>query len=179
VTLIAGKVPPPFMTNGTMSREGFFKGNNFSISRQEPNQALRLKEEVIVANYQHYAATATGHRGEASPPTAPRAGYEKGSTTKSAVASTSAATATGIAWEYFDEQSYIAGDALKSGEDAYERNKFNQAASDRLASDRDVPDTRGAHCRARQWPAEALPDTSVIITFHNEARSALLRTVVR
>ncbi|KAG8310125.1 Polypeptide N-acetylgalactosaminyltransferase 2 [Homalodisca vitripennis] len=48
----------------------------------------------------------------------------------------------GIAWNYFDERGYVAGGGLRLGEDPYNRNKFNQAASDRLASNRDIPDTR-------------------------------------
>ena len=68
---------------------------------------------------------------------------------------------------------------VHEGEDAYSRNKFNQAASDRLASNRAIPDTRSTQCKARGWPDEELPETSVIITFHNEARSTLLRTIVR
>ena len=44
--------------------------------------------------------------------------------------------------EYFDEATYIAKTQLQPGEDAYRRNKFNQAASDGLTSNRDIPDTR-------------------------------------
>ena len=44
--------------------------------------------------------------------------------------------------EFLDESAYIAAGALKPGADAYSRNKFNQAESDRLASNRGVPDTR-------------------------------------
>lgn len=43
---------------------------------------------------------------------------------------------------FFDAAGYVAGATLKPGEDAYAKNKFNQAASDRLASNRDIPDTR-------------------------------------
>lgn len=42
----------------------------------------------------------------------------------------------------FDERGYVAGGTLRPGEDAYAKNKFNQAASDRLASNRHIPDTR-------------------------------------
>lgn len=46
-------------------------------------------------------------------------------------------------WQYFDEKSYIRGNALREGEDPYARNKFNQQASDLLPSNREIPDTRG------------------------------------
>ena len=84
-----------------------------------------------------------------------------------------------IDWQYFDEKAYIESKLVKDGEDAYAKNKFNQAASDQLASNRAIPDTRSGQCKAREWPSRNLPETSVIITFHNEARSTLLRTIVR
>lgn len=43
---------------------------------------------------------------------------------------------------FFDENSYISGGALKSNEDPYGRNKFNQFVSDRIKSNRFIPDTR-------------------------------------
>ncbi|XP_028163845.1 polypeptide N-acetylgalactosaminyltransferase 2-like [Ostrinia nubilalis] len=76
---------------------------------------------------------------------------------------------------YFDEGGYVAGGLRDS--DPYVRNRFNQAASDNLPSNRPVPDTRNAMCRLKKYDDD-LPQTSVIITFHNEARSTLLRTVV-
>lgn len=86
---------------------------------------------------------------------------------------------TGVEWRYFDETAFIQGNTLQAGEDAYARNKFNQAASDKVASNRDVPDTRSGACKAKVWEEEQhFPPTSVIITFHNEARSTLLRTIV-
>ncbi|XP_018025197.1 polypeptide N-acetylgalactosaminyltransferase 2 [Hyalella azteca] len=80
--------------------------------------------------------------------------------------------------EFLDEKAYIRAATVKPGADAYSRNKFNQAESDRLASNRAIPDTRNAMCRSITWDHLSLPATSVIITFHNEARSTLLRTVV-
>ena len=82
-----------------------------------------------------------------------------------------------VHWQDFAEKSYIAGDSLKVGEDKYARNKFNQEASDKIPSNRKIPDTRSSACKALDWKTE-LEATSVIITFHNEARSTLLRTIV-
>jgi polypeptide N-acetylgalactosaminyltransferase len=59
-------------------------------------------------------------------------------------------------------------------------NKFNLLASDKVALNRSVPDVRKATCRVRDFRkggALTLPDASVVIVFHNEAWSTLLRTV--
>ncbi|CAK1549245.1 unnamed protein product [Leptosia nina] len=82
---------------------------------------------------------------------------------------------TGSTGKYFDEAGYVTGGAKDN--DPYVRNRFNQVASDALPSNRGVPDTRNAMCRLKKYDDD-LPQTSVIITFHNEARSTLLRTIV-
>uniref|UniRef100_A0A4W4E688 Polypeptide N-acetylgalactosaminyltransferase n=1 Tax=Electrophorus electricus TaxID=8005 RepID=A0A4W4E688_ELEEL len=80
-------------------------------------------------------------------------------------------------WQDFDQDLYVGATVVRPGQDPYARNKFNQVESDKLRMDRNVPDTRHEHCRHKQWRTD-LPSSSVVITFHNEARSALLRTVV-
>ncbi|XP_064623435.1 polypeptide N-acetylgalactosaminyltransferase 2-like [Lineus longissimus] len=82
-----------------------------------------------------------------------------------------------VSWQYFDEKAYIDSKRVLPGEDAYKKNKFNQIASDNIKSNREVPDTRHPRCRSQEWQT-GLPPTSVIITYHNEARSTLLRTIV-
>ncbi|XP_035481462.2 polypeptide N-acetylgalactosaminyltransferase 10-like isoform X2 [Scophthalmus maximus] len=59
---------------------------------------------------------------------------------------------------------------------AYRENGFNIYVSDRISLNRSVPDIRHAACRQKLY-AEKLPNTSVIIPFHNEGWSSLLRTV--
>ncbi|OQV20577.1 Polypeptide N-acetylgalactosaminyltransferase 2 [Hypsibius exemplaris] len=83
-----------------------------------------------------------------------------------------------LPWSEFDVKAYLAATAVKPGEDGYVRNKFNQVASDEVAVDRSVPDTRQATCSSQNWKDGDLPSTSVVITFHNEARSTLVRTIV-
>ncbi|XP_040568461.1 polypeptide N-acetylgalactosaminyltransferase 2 [Lepeophtheirus salmonis] len=125
------------------------------------NQALRLKEEVIA-----------GGSLSASLPIST-------SILASSSSSSSLFLPASSSGMYFDQKSYIAGGSLRQGEDPYSRNKFNQAASDKLPSNRDIPDTRAALCRNKDWKEEVkgYSPTSIIITFHNEARSTLLRTI--
>ena len=47
-----------------------------------------------------------------------------------------------LQWQYFDERAYVDKTRLQPGQDAYARHKFNQGSSDRLLSNRNVPDTR-------------------------------------
>jgi len=134
---------------------------------EEENRALRLKEELlsgrdISANGMDAFSSASG------PDRLAPSGLQP-------------PDLTGVDWKYFSESAYITGNTLRAGEDAYARNKFNQAASDKITSNREVPDTRSGSCKALDWSSaiyETYPPTSVVITFHNEARSTLLRTIV-
>ncbi|XP_042186304.1 polypeptide N-acetylgalactosaminyltransferase 16-like [Oncorhynchus tshawytscha] len=76
----------------------------------------------------------------------------------------------------FDEKAYLLGKQLKAGDDPYRDHAFNLAESDRLGSERAIRDTRHYRCASVNYDAN-LPPTSIIITFHNEARSTLLRTI--
>lgn len=57
-------------------------------------------------------------------------------------------------------------------------NKFNVVVSDRININRTLPDVRKAACREKSYSITGLPDASVIIVFHNEAWSTLMRTIV-
>ncbi|XP_023817946.1 polypeptide N-acetylgalactosaminyltransferase 10 [Oryzias latipes] len=59
---------------------------------------------------------------------------------------------------------------------AYRENGFNIFVSDRISLNRSVPDIRHPNCKQKLY-AERLPNTSIIIPFHNEGWSSLLRTV--
>lgn len=56
-------------------------------------------------------------------------------------------------------------------------NKFNLLVSDRIPLNRSLPDARKESCKKLWYNVSALPDTSIVIVFHNEAWSTLLRTV--
>lgn len=59
----------------------------------------------------------------------------------------------------------------------YTINRFNLVASDKISVDRKLPDARKTACRKKEYDIKELPNTSVIIVFHNEAWSTLARTV--
>jgi polypeptide N-acetylgalactosaminyltransferase len=60
----------------------------------------------------------------------------------------------------------------------YEANQFNQYISDRLPLHRRAYDTRHVDClHEKYYPVSAMPTTSVVIVFYNEAWSTLMRTV--
>ncbi|KAL5017648.1 hypothetical protein ScPMuIL_007237 [Solemya velum] len=57
----------------------------------------------------------------------------------------------------------------------WENNAYNEYASDKISVHRTLPDIRHKGC-PREFPTD-LPDTSVIMCFHNEGWSALLRSI--
>ncbi|KAA0199892.1 Polypeptide N-acetylgalactosaminyltransferase [Fasciolopsis buskii] len=58
----------------------------------------------------------------------------------------------------------------------WEHHAFSQYASDRISVRRYMPDIRDEGCRTQKFSSD-LPKTAVIICFHNEAWSTLLRSV--
>lgn len=56
-------------------------------------------------------------------------------------------------------------------------NQFNLMASDLISVNRSLPDVRMEACKSKLYDKPLL-DTSIIIVFHNEAWSTLLRTVI-
>jgi len=55
-------------------------------------------------------------------------------------------------------------------------NQFNLMASDMISLNRSLADVRMDGCKDKKYP-QLLPTTSIVIVFHNEAWSTLLRTV--
>ncbi|CAN7985646.1 unnamed protein product, partial [Ixodes hexagonus] len=58
----------------------------------------------------------------------------------------------------------------------WDLNAFNQYISDMISLHRSLPDVRDSECKDEKY-GKNLPPTSVIVCFHNEAWSVLLRTV--
>lgn len=58
----------------------------------------------------------------------------------------------------------------------WEAHQFNEFVSDLISVNRSVPDPRSGYCQTQEYMPN-LPKTSVIIIFHNEAWSTLLRSV--
>eukprot|EP00047_Mylnosiga_fluctuans_P006706 m.248600 g.248600 ORF g.248600 m.248600 type:complete len:535 (+) comp15768_c0_seq1:20-1624(+) len=71
---------------------------------------------------------------------------------------------------------YVEEIPSRRSDDAYAMNAFNVHVSDKLPTNRAIPDTRPPDCASKSYLFD-LPRTSVIITFHNEARSTLYRSV--
>ncbi|GAB0095595.1 Polypeptide N-acetylgalactosaminyltransferase [Sergentomyia squamirostris] len=66
-------------------------------------------------------------------------------------------------------------DGLKNG--VFEEHYFNLTASNLLSSNRHLPDSRPPRCRDKEYVLNANKNVSVIVAFHNEAKSVLLRTI--
>ncbi|KAM8754864.1 polypeptide N-acetylgalactosaminyltransferase 6 [Acanthopagrus schlegelii] len=77
------------------------------------------------------------------------------------------------------QKDHMSPEENKEKEEGMTRHCFNQFASDRISLSRSLgDDTRPPECVERKFRrCPPLPTTSVIIVFHNEAWSTLLRTV--
>lgn len=128
------------------------------------NRALRLRGDLSTAGQytdsdplqqqhqsQFTASTSPAqqqHEQHKLPPHSPRLAGVAAVASASAAAALAAAGAPngervlGLGRDYFDEAGYIQRGILRSGEDPYTRNSFNQQASDALPSNRNIPDTR-------------------------------------
>ncbi|PAA63170.1 hypothetical protein BOX15_Mlig000326g1 [Macrostomum lignano] len=69
-----------------------------------------------------------------------------------------------------DEKNRLGYDAM------FTKEAFNRISSDRISLDRSLNDMRAMECRSISYPAD-LPTLSVVIIFHEEAWSSLMRTV--
>lgn len=67
-------------------------------------------------------------------------------------------------------------DLLKM-QQVFQINRFNLLASDRIPLNRTLPDVRRKRCQLLYKDYKSYPSASVIIVFHNEAWSTLMRTV--
>ncbi|XP_071477681.1 polypeptide N-acetylgalactosaminyltransferase 13-like [Diadema antillarum] len=67
-------------------------------------------------------------------------------------------------------------EALKN--EMFRINQFNLLASDMISVNRSLPDVRMDGCKRKTYPPlDQLPRTSIVIVFHNEAWSTLLRSI--
>ncbi|KAM6282691.1 polypeptide N-acetylgalactosaminyltransferase 15 [Porphyrio hochstetteri] len=69
-----------------------------------------------------------------------------------------------------------AGEGAAAGELGLETHGFNEALSERISLRRELPEVRHPLCLQQEYDS-SLPTASVIICFHDEAWSTLLRTV--
>lgn len=109
---------------------------NFFLHSQNENRALRLRDGVTVSHLMLAAAEES-----LSASTLPNININNNHI-GSLASYSSMDSAPRLSWDYFDEHGYIRRGGLRTGEDPYLRNRFNQQASDNLSSNRDIPDTR-------------------------------------
>lgn len=71
---------------------------------------------------------------------------------------------------------HIAPELETKQQELFKLNQFNLMASDMISLHRSLKDIRLEGCKTKKYN-KFLPDTSIVIVFHNEAWSTLLRTV--
>jgi len=70
----------------------------------------------------------------------------------------------------------IPSDQEEEKKEKFKINQFNLMASEMISLNRSLQDVRLSQCRSKVYPS-LLPTTSIVIVFHNEAWTTLLRTI--
>ena len=77
------------------------------------------------------------------------------------------------------ESSFIGGwdfNATSEKKEKFKIHQFNLLVSEMISVNRSLKDVRMEACKSKKYPA-SLPTTSVVIVFHNEAWTTLLRSI--
>jgi polypeptide N-acetylgalactosaminyltransferase len=74
------------------------------------------------------------------------------------------------------ERGKLLPDDIRKYDDGLEKNAFNVFASDLISKHRTLPDVRDEDCRKMKYKS-LLITASIVICFHNEAWSVLLRSI--
>ncbi|XP_063537230.1 polypeptide N-acetylgalactosaminyltransferase 3-like [Cydia strobilella] len=67
---------------------------------------------------------------------------------------------------------------LITARELYQLHSYNILVSDKISINRSLPDMRSDSCKSVEFNLDNLPTATVIIVFHNEAWSTLMRTVM-
>ncbi|XP_063365479.1 polypeptide N-acetylgalactosaminyltransferase 3-like [Cydia amplana] len=67
---------------------------------------------------------------------------------------------------------------LITARELYQLHSYNILVSDKISINRSLPDMRSDSCKSVEFDLDNLPTATVIIVFHNEAWSTLMRTVM-
>ncbi|XP_075980654.1 polypeptide N-acetylgalactosaminyltransferase 3-like [Anticarsia gemmatalis] len=67
---------------------------------------------------------------------------------------------------------------LITARELYSLHSYNILVSDKISINRSLPDMRSESCRSVEFNLDNLPTATIIIVFHNEAWSTLMRTVM-
>ena len=75
------------------------------------------------------------------------------------------------------EKKGLSEELAKEYDDGWQKYAFNNYVSDRIPLNRTLPDIRLDGCKAEKYSTNNLPSASIIMCFHNEAWTVLLRSV--
>ena len=71
----------------------------------------------------------------------------------------------------------IPTDMMDLKKEKFKINQFNLLASEMISVNRSLKDVRLAACKTKEYPA-LLPTTTIVIVFHNEAWTTLLKNFI-